>query len=92
MNNYSEVVHLATGTIDGVADEFGTPTDYDAGSLHAIVNGAMYDPSDDQYGITELTSNTFRINTPPKVGFVLQVFYREIPVVGSPTDPDGVLP
>lgn len=92
MNNYSEVVHLAIGDVDGVNDEFGTPTDYTAGSLRSIVNGAIYDPSDDQYGITELTSNTFRINTPPKVGFVLQVLYREIPVVGSPWDPDGVLP
>jgi hypothetical protein len=90
MSDFS--VHLASGTIDGVNDEFGTPTDYDSGSLRAIVNGAIYDPSDEQYGLTELTGNTFRLNTPPKAGFILQVSYREIPVVGSPYDPDGVLP
>lgn len=92
MNNYSEVVNLAIGDIDGANDEFGTPTDYVSGTLRAVVNGAIYDVSDDQFGLTELTSNTFRLNTAPKTGFILQVRYREIPVVGSPYDPDGVLP
>ena len=88
----STVVKNVAGDVDGANADFTTPTDYLSGTLRAIVNGAIYPIDDDQFGITELTSNTFRINTAPKVGFVVQAIYSEIAVVGSPWDPDGVLP
>lgn len=91
MSSFTVVKDVA-GTVDGANTDFTTPTDYTTGTLRAIINGAIYSISDEQFGLTELTSNTFRLNTAPKVGFVVQALYSEIAVVGSPYDPDGVLP
>jgi len=86
------VVNTVVGDINGVNTDFTTPTDYTSGTLRAVINGITYPVDDDQYGITELTSNSFRLNLAPKTGFNVQALYSEIAVVGSPFDPDGVLP
>jgi len=86
------VVNTVSGVIDGANTDFATPTDFTSGTLRAVINGATYPVDDDQFGLTELSSNSFRLNTAPKVGFIVQALYSEIAVVGSPWDPDGVLP
>jgi hypothetical protein len=81
-----------TGDIDGVNRNFVTETPFATGTLRGVVNGITYPIDDENFGITEISDTEFQFNVAPKVGFIVQAFYSEIPVVGSPYDPDHVLP
>jgi len=92
VSDASSGIFDVTGDVDGVNRNFTTPTPYLAGTLRGVVNGLIYPVDDDNFGITEISDTEFQFNVAPKTGFRIQAFYGDIPVVGSPYDPDGVLP
>lgn len=86
---------------NGSADVFYTPTPFKAGTFRLVWNGQVYEPDDDRFGWTELTNQSIQTTRKPRTDDVLQGFYQDeagsgIPdvdnVVGSPFDPNGVLP
>lgn len=77
---------------DGARTDFTAPTAFVAGTARAVVNGVAYDPSDDQWGYSELSTTEIRFANPPKAGFGLMLDYQEPVVSGSPFDPSGVYP
>jgi len=88
------------GTVDSANKGFSTPTRFVAGSIKAMINGQVYEPSDDNYGWAETSDQSIEFTNPPWVGDVLQAFYLDLDsegislqnVVGTPFDPSGVLP
>lgn len=88
------------GTVDSVNKGFSTPTRFVAGSIKVMVNGQVYEPSDDNYGWSETSDQSIEFANPPWVNDILQAFYQDLDsegvslqnVVGSPFDPTGVLP
>lgn len=97
---YNAILVPLIGTVDSVNKGFSTPSRYVAGTIKVMVNGQTYEPSDDNYGWTELTDISIEFTNPPWVGDILQAFYNDLDsegislqnVVGTPFDPSGVLP
>lgn len=82
--NFAEVIYELVGAVDGVNRTYTVPTQFELGSFRPIVNGIVYSESDEQWGVDELNVTTVRFFIAPKVGFVLQGFYREPVAIGSP--------
>ncbi len=88
------------GTVDSANKGFSTPTRFVADSIKVMVNGQVYEPSDNNYGWTETSDQSIEFTNSPWVGDILQAFYQDLDsegvslqnVVGSPFDPTGVLP
>ena len=72
----------AIGTIDGVNDEFQTPSPYFAGTLFAYLNGQLLAQDDDD-GPIELGTNQVRMRIAPRDGDVLHFYYDTKPPVGG---------
>ena len=75
---------------------FVTPTEYEAGSFRLVWNGQVYAPADTKFGWAETGSNQIQTVTAPRVGDVLQAYYRDLTgievspttvIVGSPHAP-----
>jgi len=92
MSGSFEVIRDLAGDVNGVNKDYTSPTPFVLGTARAIVNGAPYSPSDDQWGYTELDDTTIRMNNAPKTGFIMQLFYREQIAEGSPFHPTGAYP
>ena len=90
--NYAETIQTLIGTIDGANTDFTVPTQFELGSTRGIVNGLTYEPGDEQWGHSELNETTVRFVNAPKVGFRLQMFYREPIAEGSPHHPSDTYP
>ena len=99
---YNSKIATLTGVVDGVNQQFSTPSRFVAGSLRVIWNGQVYEPGDGRWGWTELTDQSIEFTTrAPRVGDVIEAHYLEKDtagqigvehVVGSPFDPNGILP
>ena len=86
------VVKTLTGTINGSNTDFTTPEEFVAGSFRPIINGIVYEVDDDDWGCTEIDTETIRLNTAPETGYSVQGFYVQADVTGSPFDPGGSFP
>jgi hypothetical protein len=97
---YNSVVVELLGVVDGVNKTFYTPSQYVLTTIRVIVNGQVYDKDDTRKGWTEIDSSTVEMDAAPLVGDVLQAFYQDLDsehlglkdVIGTPFDPNGVLP
>lgn len=96
----SKIVALV-GLVDNSNKLFTTPTRYLAGTLRLVWNGQVYEPDDDRHGWVEINDQTIETTKAPRPNDVLQAFYQEKDaagqlgidnVVGTPFDPNGVLP
>jgi len=100
MNYYNSIMADLLGTINGVNKVFITPTAYVSESIRVILNGQVYEETDGRKGWTELTETTIELTEAPRSGDVLQAFYQDKysdhlglqAVVGTPFDPNGILP
>ena len=63
---------------DGVTTIFETPTRYQAGTLHVVWNGQVYEASDTKWGWAELNDLAIQLVTAPRTGDVLQAFYTDL--------------
>lgn len=88
--DFAEVINRLAPEPDGVETDFTVPSRFQLGSFRAIVNGIVYDPSDEQWGFAELNPTTVRFLHAPKAGFHLQGYYREPYAEGSPFGPDPI--
>ena len=82
--DFYETIEPLNGTVDGTNKTFTITERFELGTARAIVNGIVYEPHDEYFGYVELNTNTIRFANPPKVGFVLQLFYRGATAEGSP--------
>jgi len=100
MSLYNSVLEKLNGTVDGVNKSFETPTKFVYGTIKIIVNGQIYEPDDENFGWIETSDSSIDLETAPIVGDVLQAFYQDLDtehlglnnVIGTPFDPDGILP
>jgi len=98
--SYNSVLKLLNGDIDGINKTFTTDTPFVSGSIRVIVNGQVYEASDDVYGWAEIDESTIEMIVAPLQNDLLQGFYQDKAseyvlldnVIGSPFDPNGVLP
>ncbi len=80
---------------NGTNKVFNTPDEFETGSLRFIFNGVTMRPNDDKFGYSETGTNEVTLTTAPRVGDILQAFYRDLvgavivvdPGVGSPFAP-----
>jgi len=86
------VIKDLTGTVNGSNRVFTTPTAFESGTFRPIWNGSVYNQDDDTFGCVEDSSTQVTLTTAPLTGTIMQGFYVEEVAVGSPFDPDGVLP
>lgn len=97
---YNANIKILSGVVDGVNKYFNTPTKYVSGSIKVIVNGQIYEPDDDKYGWTESSDQSITFDVAPLTNDVIQAFYQDSEseqisldnVIGSPFDPNGILP
>ena len=97
---YNSALVPLIGTVNGVNKGFSTPTRYKSGSIKVVVNGQIYEPDDDEYGWTETSDISIDFDNAPLTNDILQAFYLDADseglslqnVVGTPFDPNGVLP
>jgi len=96
---FNTIIRPVTPLPDGIRDTFYTPSGFVNGSVKMIVNGQVYEPNDDRKGWSEVGVNGIQFINPPKTGDVIQSFYQDDDsgqggdvVIGSPFDPNGVLP
>lgn len=96
----SKIVGLI-GLVDNSNKLFTTPTRYLAGSLRLVWNGQVYEPTDTRHGWAEINDITVETTKAPRPNDVIQAFYQEKDaagqlglddVVGTPFDPNGILP
>lgn len=94
----SKIVPLI-GVADGVNRTFDTPTAFVSGTIKVFFNGVEYHGADDRKGWTEVTDSRILMDEAPRANDYLEAFYQELStvpgignVVGTPFDPDGVLP
>jgi len=87
------------GVPDGVEREFVTPSAFAPDTIKVFWNGVEYRADDDLKGWVEVSTSRIRFNVAPLANDILQAYYHEtnpVPgldnVVGTPFDPDGVLP
>lgn len=78
------------GVVDGVNQDFTTPSIYIFGTLSVIVNGVIYDSSHPYYGWTEVDETSVQLTTAPETGSRIQAFYQEAEPQGSPFSPTEV--
>lgn len=71
------VCEPAIGLVDGVNDTFTTPQAYATGSLRVGVPLLQFQGAPEA-GWTELGSNRFKLNTPPKPGDLVFAYYRPV--------------
>lgn len=71
------LIQVATGTIDGVNTVFETSADYVTGSVQVFLNGQLK-RVDLEDGWVELGGKKVKLNEPPIVGDVVQIYYRPI--------------
>lgn len=80
-------IRALAGTTNGINKVFTSPTEYQAGSFRLVLNGQVYEPTDDVFGWTETGTNEVTLTTAPRAGDVLQAFYRDYTGVEvAPTD------
>lgn len=97
---YNSVIRELAGIVDGVNRTFTTPSKYVTGTIKVVWNGQVYEDTDDRTGWTEIDDETIELTEAPLVDDVLQAFYQDKDsqhlgldsVVGSPFDPNGILP
>jgi len=99
---YNSRIEVLTGAVDGVNRQFSTPSRFIAGRIRVIWNGQVCEPNDGRWGWTELTDQSIEFDhRSPRVGDVIEAHYLEKDtagqigvegVVGSPFDPNGILP
>jgi hypothetical protein len=100
MSLYNSVLEKLSGTIDGVNKSFNTPSKFVSGTIKIVVNGQVYEPDDENFGWTETSDQSIDLVTAPIADDVLQAFYQDLDtehlglnnVIGTPFDPDGILP
>jgi hypothetical protein len=100
MAYYDSRVLELSGVVNGSNTTFTTPTAYVTGSIRIIVNGLFYEEDDDEYGWSEIDGTTIQMDNAPLTGDTIQAFYLDEDsehegqdiFIGSPVDPDGVLP
>ncbi|PNX51459.1 MAG: hypothetical protein BV456_03085 [Thermoplasmata archaeon M8B2D] len=100
MSLYNSVLEKLNGTIDGVNKSFETPTKFVSGTIKIVVNGQIYEPDDENFGWIETSDSSIDLETAPIDGDILQAFYQDLDtehlglnnVIGTPFDPDGILP
>jgi hypothetical protein len=71
------LIEVAIGTVDGANRVFRTSTMYVPGSLQVWLNGQLK-RRDFQDGWTELGAGKFEMAEAPRVGDVVQAFYRPL--------------
>jgi len=81
-----------TGAVNGVNRNYAAPSAFVTGTAKVVINGVTYAASDSYWGFVETSSTTIRMTTPPKTGFVMQLFYVEQELTGTPFDPSGEYP
>lgn len=82
-----EKIENLIGVVDGLNTTFTTPSPFVSGTLKVIVNGLVYDSSDDYFGWTEVNEEEITMLNAPLTGYVLQAFYQEAEPQGSPFHP-----
>jgi len=87
-----EVIKRMVEAPNGARTNFTTPTPFTPGTFRLIRNGQAYEPDDDTFGWTEVSTTEVQLTEAPITGEVLQGFYSELRSEGSPFDPAGVLP
>lgn len=89
-----------TGAVNGINKEFDTPSAFDAGSFRLILNGQVYEPDDMKWGWSEVSDSRVLLVNAPRTGDEVQGFYQvkgtggsgADVVIGSPFDPNGLIP
>jgi hypothetical protein len=97
---YNSIIRNLVGVTDGANRTFTTPTKYVSDSIKIIINGQLYEDSDDNFGWTEIDDETIELTIAPINGDILQAFYQDkesghlifTGAIGSPFDPNGILP
>lgn len=84
--SHEKIVDLI-GTVDGANRNFTTPAPFVTGTIKSIINGVVYESTDDNYGFTEVSSSEIQLNTAPKSWYKLQLFMQEAEMQGSPFHP-----
>ena len=82
--DFLETINPLIGVVDGTNRTFTIAERFELGTPRAIVNGVVYEPSDEYFGYAELNSYTIRFTHAPKVGYRLYLFYRVAVAEGSP--------
>ena len=88
----TESLKRLSGVSDGVNKIFTAPSNFLAGSLRAFRNGIAYEPDDDVWGWSELSTTQIEFINAPMEDTVVTAFYTEIRSTGTPFDPDGIFP
>lgn len=86
------VIRQLTGDVNGVNKIFTAPSPFVAGSFRPIWNGSVYEQGDVRFGCAEDSDTQVTLTIAPLTGEVIQGFYEDAGMVGSPFDPEGVLP
>ena len=97
---YNSVLRAMNGSVNGVNKQFSTITKFVPGTIRVVQNGQVYEADDERKGWTELTDQTIEMIEAPRTGDEMQAFYQDadsehlglVNVIGSPFDPNGVLP
>ena len=74
---------------NGVNKIFNSPTEFEADSFRLVWNGVTMQPNDDKWGWTETGTNEITLGTAPRVGDVMQGFYRDL--IGTTVISDAVM-
>ena len=81
---YNSRIEIMGGAVDGVNQQFTTPTRYQAGRLRVFWNGQLAQPADGRWGWTELTDQSIQFDAQtPRVGDVIEAHYLEKDVAGQ---------
>lgn len=80
-----EEIELLFGPIDGANQVFTTSAIYLPGTVKLVVNGQIFDKTDDNFGFSETGSNEITTNFIPVIGDVLQCFYTQLRSTGGPS-------
>ena len=97
---YNSVLREMIGVINGINKTFTTLTRYVPGTLRLFWNGQSYEADDSRKGWTEIDDQTIETIKAPRPNDELQAFYQDADsqhlgfdsVIGTPFDPNGVLP
>lgn len=97
---YNSAIRALNPLPNDVTTVFNTPSKFVAGTVRVVQNGQVYEPDDTRKGWAEITDQTVQMVEAPRAGDILQAFYMDADsehigldnVVGSPFDPNGVIP
>lgn len=95
---YDTVIEIMSPIPDGINTDFSVAKKFVSGTTKIIVNGQIYESTDEQYGYSENGDDGVKFVIPPLAGDVIQLFMQDSQTstvsqpIGSPFDPNGILP